>query len=101
MIESLSLATFSEHLNTGFRLRLGESDALEAQLIEVVDNGTTPDQEQFSILFRAPRNLPPTQGLYSVEHEKLGEFELFLVPVRQDKHGMYYEAVFNRLIEVE
>jgi len=101
MIESLNLATFSERLNTGFRLRLGEADVIEAQLVEAVDTGSTPDQEQFSLVFRAPRGLPPAQGLYSVEHEKLGKFELFLAPVRQDKQWLYYEAVFNRLIDVE
>ncbi|HKP86850.1 MAG TPA: hypothetical protein VJZ26_12175 [Blastocatellia bacterium] len=99
-IESFTIETFSEQLNTGFRVRLGEADAIEAQLVEVVDNGTSPEQERFSLLFRLPRNLPPAQGLYTVEHEKLGEFGLFLVPNRQDKQGMYYEAVFNRLREV-
>jgi hypothetical protein len=24
-------------------------------------------------------------------------FELFIVPIGQDKHGLYYEALFNRL----
>jgi hypothetical protein len=101
MIESLNLAIFSEHLNTGFRLRLGEADVIEAQLVEVADNGSTPDQEQFSVLFRAPRDHTPVQGLYSIEHEKLGKFEMFLVPVKPDKNWFYYEAIFNRLIEVE
>lgn len=101
MLENFSMQTFSELLNTGFRLRLDESDAIESQLIEVTDNGTTPDQEQFSLIFRLPRDRPPTQGLYTVEHEKLGEFVLLLVPVKQDKRGIYYEAVFNRLIEVD
>ena len=34
-----------------------------------------------------------------LEHEKLGRFELFLVPVREDPEGYYYEAVFNRFRE--
>ena len=101
MLDSFSIETFSEQLNTTFRLQLDESDAIEAQLIEVTDNGTSPDQERFSLLFRLPRNRPPTQGLYKVTHEKLGEFELLLVPNREDKQGMYYEAVFNRLREAK
>jgi hypothetical protein len=101
MLESFTMETFLEQLNTSFRLRLGEADPLEAQLIEVTDNGTSPVQERFSLLFRTPRNRPPTQGLYRVEHEKLGEFDLLLVPNKADKQSMYYEAVFNRLRDGE
>jgi hypothetical protein len=35
--------------------------------------------------------------MYQLQHERLGAFELFLVPVGQDQDGVYYEAVFNRL----
>src|ERR1044072_1398475 len=101
MLESYTMETFLEQLNTSFRFRLGKADPLEGQLIEVTDNGTSPVQERFSLVFRTPRNLPPTQGLYKVEHEKLGEFELLLVPNKADKQGMYYEAVFNRLRDEE
>ena len=101
MLESFTIETFSEQLNTNFRARLDETDAIEAELIEVTDNGSSPDQERFSLVFRSPRNRPPTQGLYKIEHEKLGEFDLLLVPIRQDKQGLYYEAVFNRLREAE
>ena len=101
MLETFTMQTFSEHLNTSFRLRLNDADAMEAQLVEVRDNGTTTYQEQFSLIFRTPRDRPPQQGLYKIEHEKLGEFELFLVPVRADRQGMNYEAVFNRLLEGE
>lgn len=99
MLETFTMQTFSEHLNTSFRIQLGDADQMEAQLIEVTDNGTTPEQEQFSLVFRSPRDRPPQQGLYKIEHEKLGEFELLLVPVRSDKQGLNYEAVFNRLLE--
>jgi hypothetical protein len=27
----------------------------------------------------------------------MGQFELFLVPIKEDEQGFYYEAVFNRL----
>jgi hypothetical protein len=101
MLETFTMQTFLEQLNTSFRIRLDDSDAMEAQLIEVRDNGTTPIQEQFSLLFRTPRDRPPRQGLYKIEHEKLGELELLLVPVRSDKQGLNYEATFNRLLEDE
>ncbi|MGA9768894.1 MAG: hypothetical protein WBV94_07635 [Blastocatellia bacterium] len=101
MLETFTMQTFSEQLNTSFRIRLDEFDAMDAQLIEVRDNGSTPIQEQFSLLFRTSRDHPPRQGLYKIEHEKLGELELLLVPVRSDRQGLNYEAIFNRLLEDE
>jgi hypothetical protein len=35
-----------------------------------------------------------------MEHDSIGDFELFLVPIARDDSGTYYEAVFNRLVEV-
>jgi hypothetical protein len=35
--------------------------------------------------------------MYQIQHDQLGAFDLFLVPVSQDQDGVYFEAVFNRL----
>ena len=32
---------------------------------------------------------------YLLEHDQMGEFEIFLVPVSQSERGFRYEAVFN------
>jgi Domain of unknown function (DUF6916) len=101
MLETFTMQTFSEQLNTSFRFHLNDSEVMEAQLIEVKDIGMTPVQEQFSLFFQTARDRPPRQALYRVEHEKLGEFDLLLVPVRAEGKNMYYEAVFNRLREGE
>jgi hypothetical protein len=50
----------------------------------------------FGILFSIPEGRRPTQGTYKLDHEQLGSFELFLVPVT-DNGNVAYEAVFNRL----
>jgi hypothetical protein len=34
-----------------------------------------------------------------VEHDRLGRFDLFIVPVKREAHGLYREAVFNRAIK--
>jgi len=49
----------------------------------------------FSLLFlaRDARVLP--QRLYRLEHRKLGELAIFLVPVGKDEQGVRYQAVFN------
>jgi hypothetical protein len=34
-----------------------------------------------------------------VEHEVLGSFELFIVPIGKDQNGVMFQALFNRLVE--
>ncbi|HMF56713.1 MAG TPA: hypothetical protein VK619_10255 [Pyrinomonadaceae bacterium] len=99
MPELLTHPTFSEQLNTKFRIRFSESQIIEVELVEVSELKLSRVQERFSILFRAPVDALFRQGLFGMEHEQMGAFELFLVPVFKEKDGIYYEAVFNRLLE--
>lgn len=99
MLETLSLAIFSEHLNTMFRVYIDPEKAVAIKLIEARDRGSIPKQEQFSLLFIGPRDARFGQGMYKIEHDSLGAFELFLVPVAGNAEGPGYEAVFNRLLQ--
>ena len=49
-------------------------------------------------MFKGPKTIVLSQRTYELEHPVLGKFPLFLVPVKQDTDGTYYESVFNRLI---
>lgn len=96
-IEDLTAATFSEILNTKFRLNFPDADVLELELVKVEDFGSTAIQERFTVLFRGPLDRGVTQGSYSFEHDTLGTFDLFIVPIAREEEGMVYEAAFNRL----
>jgi len=39
------------------------------------------------------------QGVHNLSHDQMGDFELFIVPIKRDEHGFYYEAIFNRIRE--
>jgi hypothetical protein len=99
MAEKLEHAAFLENLQSTFRLTVDGSDWLELTLVEVSERKLAKRQEIFSIEFlcRSAAVLP--QRMYRIEHESMGQFDLFLVPVRKDDQGVYYEAVFNRLFE--
>lgn len=96
-IRSAVASTFAEHLNSTFRLH-HEPATTELELVEVSD-GSTLRQVSFSLLFRGPHQPQLRQQIYAFEHDRLGRFDLFIVPVKRDAHGLYYEAVFNRVIE--
>lgn len=49
----------------------------------------------FSLLFVCTDNRILEQGNYAITHERLGVFEIFIVPVAEDADGVHYEAVFN------
>ena len=87
---------FVENLNTKFHLSTDDTNIVELELTEVSELKLFATQEQFSIVFRGPRERFLGQGIRPLDHEKLGRFELFLVPIREDAEGYYYEAVFNR-----
>ena len=98
MIETFTEGTFLDHLNTKFRVFGEAADPLDIELLTVTSL-SSPRQVQFAILFQGPGNLLLPQGTYTLEHEALGRFELFLVPVGKNSDGFQYEAVFNRMAE--
>ena len=51
--------------------------------------------ERFSVFFDGPSHVRLPQLLYSLKHAKMGEFEIFLVPISGNEKGFRYEAVFN------
>lgn len=55
-------------------------------------------QECFSVVFKAPTDAPQTQALYRLHHPAIGTADIFLVPFKKTDEGLFYEAIFNRLI---
>lgn len=99
MEPSLTHDVFSENVNTKFQLQTDDGSGVELELIEVSELKVYPRQEEFSLLFRGPLNAFLDQGVRNFKHDQMGEFELFIVPIKQDADGFYYEAIFNRVRE--
>ena len=99
MLETLHKESFAACLNAEFQVVERDSAAFALRLSEVSDGLSTPRQEAFSVIFRGPLDRFIQQGTYQLRNEKLGELQLFLVPIARDNDGYQYEAVFNRLIQ--
>lgn len=99
MAEQHTEAEFSQNLNTKFGVRVDAPRTLELELVEVKGWTARPEErkemERFSIYFYGPGDILMPQGIYTLEHERMGAFEIFLVPVARDERGFRYEAVFN------
>lgn len=96
---SLTEEEFSKHLDTKFRVMADLPEAVELELFEVKGRPSGPGEQQgmerFSAFFRGPSHLRLNQHTFRLAHERMGEFEIFLVPVSADERGVVYEAVFN------
>jgi hypothetical protein len=99
MDDSLTHDAFAQNVNTKFHVSADDTNQVELELAEVSELKQFKAHEQFTVVFRGPLDLFMSQGMRSFDHDKLGRFELFIVPIRQDGEGYYYEAVFSRFCE--
>ncbi|HEY0545748.1 MAG TPA: hypothetical protein VGC91_10255 [Pyrinomonadaceae bacterium] len=99
MADILQKETFADNLNTQFRIFFEPDISFELELVNISEGVSTPEQEQFSLIFRGPLETPFRQGMQRLEHERMGELRLFLVPIGREPDGMVYEAAFNRFIK--
>lgn len=98
-------AAFKPYVNTSFRVYLSPSETRSLELIKVSDYDTSSQQSSllyssqcFSLLFTIPPGQSFTQDTYLIEHDALGAFYLFIVPISpQNKQSQdFYEAVIYR-----
>ena len=98
MLETFTTTTFAGHLGETFRIHPDGRAPFDAALVAVTPlgaGGVAGGRRAFSLVFRGPRDAPVPQRIYRVEHDRLGAFDLFLVPIGPDGEGMRYEAVFT------
>ena len=100
MVENFDASTFSERGGEPFRLHCDDGSTLDLELASVAPGPAPPSdagrqRAPFSIVFRGPLEPVLPQRIYGFEHDELGSFELFIVPIGPDEAGMQYEAVFS------
>jgi hypothetical protein len=97
-LNSLSFETFSALKNTDFHLYHGAVKLVEVELTQVKALKPRRNLNAFSLVFKGPADLSLRQNTYRVRHKELRPFKLLVVPFKQDETGVYYEAIFNRLL---
>ena len=89
--------SFAGCLQQTFQLSNGD-DSHPLLLISADRHAKQPDNHHppgFSLLFQGPREPVLPQRMYRLNHDRLGEFDLFIVPIGADDEGVHYEAVFS------
>jgi hypothetical protein len=100
----LRQASYTPFLNTTFRLQHPHGP-VSAELVEITNlvprrhhkKKVADGEECFALLFEETTGEAVTQGSYTLQHPRMGTFQLFLVPVGRGAKGHYLEAIVNRL----
>lgn len=96
MLETFTSATFAK--GDVFQLRLEDGQAFQLVLVDIREGkNKMPEaaRDPFSLVFTHPKAVWFPQGNYRLEHPKVGQFELCLVPVLAkagDTENHFYEA---------
>ena len=102
-LDKLSFQTFASQLQTTFQVALPDGTLIPLQLIEATKGAPQKAKalgtvyEHFSLLFAGPLQPVLEQKIHSFQHPRVGQFDIFIVPVvSNDPSGMRYECIFNR-----
>jgi len=98
MLSDLTKESWLQHLKNHFRLLAGGAGPIGLELIEVKSLGEKPDndrREPFSLVFQGPPEPVLIQRIYTLQHDELGQLDLFLVPIGEESGQFFYEAVFT------
>lgn len=107
-LDQIPLAQWLQLVDSMFMVRTDSVQLAELNLIRVEHaaklsppspGSITPELETFSLIFQGPANRALRQNTYRLQHSKLGEFDLFLVPIARGANTWEYEAVMNRLVK--
>ena len=97
------MTTLADVTREDFQRAVGSAFVVEEppvalRLVEVSEVRSSAYNESFAIVFCGGSDTPLPQSTYRLAHDELADLDVFLVPVGQTTAGVYYEAIFNRLL---
>ena len=107
-LNEISCQDFARHLGSNFRIHTASGKSVLVTLRRLAVKNDRPlipgrplppdaGNETFSLLFSGRRKDLLTQETYTFEHDVLGQFDCFIVPVlTMDQRRINYEMVCNR-----
>ena len=96
---AVTCETFAPYVGNHFQVSLSDAERVSLELVSATAFTNRTDSRlkrvPFCLTFRGPKKPLLPQHIYKFEHEKLGAFEVFAVPVGPDAVGMIYEVQFS------
>jgi hypothetical protein len=99
VLDKLASMDFAPYLNQIFCIRLDGTEPIDLELVSVMD-AVQPSRPgtrvPFSLHFLGPvASQYLVQHIYRLEHEQMGAFDLFIVPLGPETGRMRYEAILT------
>ncbi|NNL93262.1 MAG: hypothetical protein HKO66_13560 [Saprospiraceae bacterium] len=94
----MNIATFQELVGQEFKVTFSEEHEYMLTLAKVLEGNPIPELElePYTLEFIGDVDSPVySQGSFVVNHEKLGDMTLFLIPRQPDKNGIYYDCIVS------
>lgn len=96
MLDRLSLEDFSPLVGSDVEVSAyGQQARLTVKEAAVIKSPSPRATPPFHLVLSAPAAWRVPQGLFKLVHPRLGEIELFAVPIGPDGSGFCYEVIFN------
>ena len=101
MLDKLTIDDFSPSRLGAFPARFAGGGSTTLDLVATTPFPQVPTKDgdtarrPFSVTFRAPIPVNIPQGMITLEHDRHGPLDIFVVPVGRDAQGLLLEAVFN------
>lgn len=99
MTEELTYEQFAQNRNGKFKVHISPESVVELDVDELSEFKKSALQERFWLVFRGPIKLPLGQGTYLFENDGMGQFYLFMTPIRENAESRFYEVIFNRIVD--
>lgn len=102
-LDQIPFSAFAGEVGTVFDVALpgGDSVGLALTSVSGLQSSENPGNgkvyESFSIFFQGPGTQCLGQGTWTIRHQRLGSFELFIVPIGNMEGRFQYQAAFNRV----
>jgi hypothetical protein len=88
---------FEPHVGTVFLVPLDDGTAYPLTLTSATrrENMSQISRPPFDLRFSGPGPGYLQQQTYVMQHEAMGSFSMFIVPIGQEADGFRYQAIFN------
>jgi hypothetical protein len=97
-LTALWKADFEVHLNDVFSVLPGSGHRIPFRL-DRVSEAQSRGTQTLSLFFYGPGDILLKQMLYTMEHDNMGQLQLFIVPVGEDEKGICYQAIMTRFLQ--
>jgi hypothetical protein len=97
-LDTATVDDFAPLVGETFTLDAGEAGTLELELTAATPAGNPGPEgtrHPFTVEFLGPSDPVAAQQTVRLNNERVGQLEIFIVPVGRDDSGTAYEAVFN------